>query len=334
MSEKPVLSARLTERKMDAFVLAAAAFARTAAFALADGGVVFFDEGGQTRRVEAHPGANVLVASVASGLLATGGDDGRVVVTDRDGECRTLADEGGKWIDALALRDDGAAAWSVGKTVRARDARGDIKTLVAPSTIRGLCFLPKGYRLALACYNGVQLWFPNTAAEPEHLEWRGSHLDVVASPDNRFVVSSMQENALHGWRLVDRKNMRMTGYPTKTRSFSWSSDGQWLATSGAEACIVWPFSGKDGPMGKGPLECGVRSARVTQVAFHPKALEIAIGFDDGWILLCRMGTLEEAAVRVVEEGAQADPISALCWSKTGDRLYYGTQGGAIGSAEL
>jgi hypothetical protein len=41
--------------------------------------------------------------------------------------------------------------------------------------------------------------------------------------------------------------MRMSGYPSKTRSFSWSGDGKWLATSGAEAAIIWPFESKEGP---------------------------------------------------------------------------------------
>ncbi len=124
--------------------------------------------------------------------------------------------------------------------------------------MRGLCFLPKGYRLALAHYNGVSLWFPNAEAAPPLLEWKGSHLDATVSPDGRFLVTSMQENALHGWRLADARNMRMTGYPGKTRSLSWSHDGHWLATSGADACVVWPFRDKDGPMGKAPRECGVR----------------------------------------------------------------------------
>ena len=119
---------------------------------------------------------------------------------------------------------------------------------------------------------GVTLWFPNLEAKPESLEWKGSHLDVAWSPDGRFVVTTMQENALHGWLLQpERRDMRMTGYPAKTRSLSWSHDGQWLATSGADAVILWPFGSKEGPMGKAPRECGVRPARVRSVAFHPAA---------------------------------------------------------------
>ena len=85
----------------------------------------------------------------------------------------------------------------------------------------------------------------------------------TVSPDGRFLVTSMQENTLHGWRIADKKDMRMSGYPAKTRSLSWSFDGQWLATSGADAAIIWPFKDKEGPIDKAPLECGARQVRVT-----------------------------------------------------------------------
>ena len=178
-----------------------------------------------------------------------------------------------------------AYAWSAGKQVCARDEAGAVKTWSAPSTVRGLAFQPKGYRLAATHYNGATLWFPKVEGAPQTLEWKGAHLDATFSPDGRFLVTSMQENALHGWRLQDSRNMRMTGYPAKSRSLSWSHDGQWLATSGADAAVVWPFKDKDGPMGKAPRECGVREARVTRVAFHPKALVVAIGYADGLVLL-------------------------------------------------
>jgi WD40 repeat protein len=192
--------------------------------------------------------------------------------------------------------------------------------------------MPKGYRLALAHYNGVSMWFPNTAAEPDGLVWRGSHLDVTVSPDGKFCISAMQENALHGWRIADKKDMRMTGYPSKTRSFSWSHDGKWLATSGAEACIVWPFETKDGPMGKGPRECGVRPAKVTRVAFHPGALVLAAGYDDGWVMLFRLSDGAELLVRRSEE--KGAPISALAWNKDGKRLIFGAEDGSSGLLDL
>src|SRR6202050_5198289 len=125
-------------------------------------------------------------------------------------------------------------------------------------------------------------------------------------------------------------NNRMTGDPAKTRSLSWSHDGQWLATSGADAAVVWPFKDKDGPMGKAPRECGVRQARVTQVAFHPKALVLAIGYADGLVLLVRLADAAEILVRHPGDGA----VSALAWGAVGSQLLFGLESGAAGLLSL
>jgi WD40 repeat protein len=124
--------------------------------------------------------------------------------------------------------------------------------------------------------------------------------------------------------------MRMSGYPAKTRSLAWSHDGLWLATSGADAVIIWPFQG-EGPMGKAPRECGVRRAKVTQVAFHPAAYVIAAGYDDGVVLLIRMTDASELVVRAAVKGSA---VTALAWEDTGQRLLFGTEDGQAGLLTL
>jgi WD40 repeat protein len=313
-----------------AHVTAASFLDDAPAFAMGDGAILL-GEPGAANRVAAHPGGAILAAVSDGKMMVTGGDDGRVVATSRDGSAREIAHEKGRWIDALAMRA-GAVAWAAGREVRARDSAGAVKAHVAPTTVRGLCFMPKGYRLALSHYNGVSLWFPNVAATPTLLEWKGSHLDVATSPDGRFVVTSMQENSLHGWRVSDSKNMRMSGYPKKSRSLSWSHDGSWLATSGADACIVWPFRDKDGPMGKAPREGGVRASKVSQVAFHPRTLVVAVGYEDGFILLCRLADAAEILVRQPQTGDGA--VTALAWDAIGARLAFGLDSGGAGLLTL
>jgi WD40 repeat protein len=327
----PSLTQNVTSYDAGANVTVVGWMKDVAALGLGDGGILLA-KGGETHRVEAHPKAGVLVAASDGERFVTGGDDGRIAVTGPDGATATLAELKGAWIDALAVNASGAVAFAAGRRVTARSDRGKEKSLDVPTTARGLAFAPKGYRLAIAHYNGATLWFPNVETKPEMLEWKGSHLDVTWSPDGRFVVTSMQENALHGWRLQpDRGHMRMSGYPSKTRSFAWSHDGKWLATSGAEAAIVWPFESKEGPMGKAPRECGVRPAKVERVAFHPNALVLAVGYEDGCILLIRLNDASELLVRpaVADSG-----ITALAWDRAGRRLAFGCEDGQAGILAL
>lgn len=328
MSATPVqtLVDRVTTLAFDRYILKAGFLGEAPFFVFADGGIQI---GREQPAITPHADS-ILVASHAGNRLITGGDDGKVFETGPNGQPRELADEKGRWIDAVALGPDGAAAWSAGKQVKVRDGKGRVKTLMAPSTPQGLAFTPKGFRLGIAHIDGISLWFPNTDAEPERLAWKGPHLDITFSPDNRFVMTSMQENQLHGWRLADKGHMRMSGYPSKTRSWSWSHDGLWLATSGAEAAIIWPFA-KDGPTGKAPRECGVRPAKVSAVAFHPRALVLAIGYEDGWVILVR---LTDASELLVRPGGDGTPITALGWDSDGKRLVFGSESGGSGLLTL
>lgn len=328
---KPVsLREHVTPVEAGEHVVAAFWIRQTLALALSDGSVLRWREG-EVNSVEAHAGGLLSACSDGERLIS-GGDDGRVVSTGAEGEPTEIArDPKRRWIDAITISASGSLAWNTGKTIHARDDKGKIRTLDAASTPQGLVFAPKGYRLAIAQMNGVSLWYPNTEAKPDFLEWKGSHVDVTWSADGRFVVSSMQENALHGWRLGDKpSHMRMTGYPAKPRSLSWSHDGLWLASSGADAAIVWPFQG-EGPTGKAPRECGARHAKVTRVAFHPKALVLAVGYDDGCILMIRLTDASELLVRPAQRGSG---ITAFAWDKFGKRLAFGAEDGAAGVLTL
>lgn len=319
------LADRVVPRDLAAHVLRAGFFGAEPFFVLADGRILIGDRPALTSHGDA-----ILVATSDGKRIVTGGDDGRVIETRGDGTTQLLGHEQGRWIEAVTLGPDGATGWSAGKKAVARDGKGHVKSLATPSTTQGLAFAPRGYRLGIAHVDGATCWFPNTEAEPEKFAWKGPHLDITFSPDNRFLITTMQENQLHGWRLADKGHMRMSGYPSKTRSLSWSHDGLWLATSGAEAAIIWPFA-KDGPTGKAPRECGIRPAKVTQVAFHPKGLVLAIGYEDGWVVLVR---LTDAAELLVQAGRDGEAITALAWDGDGKTLAFGATSGAAGLVSL
>ena len=301
-----------------------------AAFVGAEENVFLASGDGEVSPVAVH-GGGILCAASDGARIVMGGDDGKLVALDRKGEVTLLAtDARRRWIDNVAVHPDGAFAWSAGKTAFVRSGRGEDKSLDAPSTVGGLAFAPKGLRLAVAHYNGVTLWFPNMAAKPDVLEWAGSHLGVVFSPDNKFLVTAMHEPALHGWRLADVRHMRMTGYPGRVRSMSWSAGGKALATSGADTVILWPFASKDGPMGKEPAMLAPLKARVSMVACHPKQDILAAGYSDGTILMVR---LEDGAEILVRKNGGAQ-VAALAWNAKGTQLAFAAEDGDAGLLAL
>jgi WD40 repeat protein len=302
----------------------------SAAFVGGEENVFLVSGQGEISPVAVH-GGGILCAASDGTRIVMGGDDGKLVALSAKGEVTLLAtDPKRRWIDNTALHPDGAVAWSAGKTGFVRSGKGEEKSFDAPSTVGGLAFAPKGLRLAVAHYNGVTLWFPNMAAKPEVLEWAGSHLGVVFSPDNKFLVTAMHEPALHGWRLADNRHMRMSGYPGRVRSMSWSAGGKALATSGADAVIMWPFASKDGPMGKEPAMLAPLEARVSMVACHPKQDILAAGYSDGTILMVR---LNDGAEILVRRNGTA-PVSALAWNSKGTLLAFAAEDGDAGLLAL
>ncbi len=321
----------ITEHHFDTYVEFAGFIEGSPAFAVSDGTVQIGDT-----VISAHDGLLSACLSFDGKELITGGEDELVMATNQQGEMRKIAELPNKWIDQVASGPQGLIGLATGRTAQVIEPDGSQKEFSHPRTIEGLCFAPKGKRLAIARYNGVSLYWTGMDTDPVELEWAGAHTAVTFSPNGKFVVTTMQENALHGWRLDnattgDGKHMRMTGYPAKVKSFSWSPKGKWLATSGAEAAICWPFSSKDGPMGKSPKELGTRgNSMVTCVSCHPSQDVVAVGYADGMILAIRIDDASEAVLRKAGKA----PISTMNWDAIGQRLAFGSEEGETGVVDI
>jgi WD40 repeat protein len=322
---------RVNKLAVGAPVAAAYFLGNTAVFVGAEEQVALVDEGGAIKTLDVCSGG-ILCSTSDGKRVVFGSDDGKLVSVDAKGETTVLAtDAKRRWIDNVALHADGSIAWSAGKTAFVQQPKGEPRSHDVASTVGGLAFAPKGFRLAIAHYNGVTLWFPNMAqAAPDFLEWKGSHLGVMFSPDGRFLVTTMHESALHGWRLADAKHMRMSGYPSRVRSMSWSVGGKGLATSGADCVIVWPFVAKDGPMGKEPGMLAPLQAKVTAVACHPKSDIMAAGYSDGTVMLIRLNDGAEILARAKDDTS----VSALAWDAKGETLAFATEQGTAGLLAL
>lgn len=320
----------MTQFTFDAQVTSAHFDRSGAVFALGDGSVRFED-----RTFDAvHDGAVLCAVVHPSGDgLVTGGDDGRVIWS-RKGEAGVLATSKGQWIDAIdASTETKLIAFSSGKTLSVIDATdaGFRRDFQHERTVSGVAFDPKGRRIATSTYGGACLWFARIADQkPTKLNWAGSHTGVAFSPDGAFVVTTMQDNQLHGWRLKDAKDMRMGGYPSKIRSVDFLNKGRLMATSGAQGAVLWPFDSSNGPMGREASEIGFDDTTLVNLVAtaNPHGL-LAAGLADGRVWVADLAAHGLNFIKA-EKGS---PIVALAVSPDASRIAWADEDGAAGVAD-
>ena len=167
--------------------------------------------------------------------------------------------------------------------------KGELTHFEAPSTAAGLAFCRKASVSRSRITTARRFGFRMPGAQPERLEWKGSHLGVTISPDGKFLMTSMQEPMLHGWRLADGKHMRMSGYSARVRSLE-------LDRRTAN------FSQRRAPSSS---FCGRSTARMVRwdgsrkfwraprpvyrsFACHPRQPAVAAGYADGAVRLVRI----------------------------------------------
>lgn len=316
--------------KTGAPVTAALAVGNGVAAGFGDGTVRFFYPEEQPTVVKAHNGPILdLAADGATGAVLTGGDDGRFLHVSPDGKIEEITSFGTKWVDCVAAAP-GYLACSSGRTAHVwRAGSTDIKTFEHPSTVGGLAFDANARRLAVTHYGGATIWERGDRRwKSSKLIWKGSHGAAAFSPDGKYLVTTMQENALHGWRLREKADMRMSGYPAKVKSFIWVGDAPYLATSGADEAICWPFDGKEGPMGRAPATCAYggkqQCTAVTGLVGHN---EVFAGFVDGSVLAGRI-SVENDQKDFVVKGSSGAPISALAITQQA-WLFIGDEAGRV-----
>jgi WD40 repeat protein len=335
-----LLRERGVSQQVDAFVVGCQ-FSRngqTFAAALGDGTVQFYHPADRSwQSLNVHKGAVLSLAQdVTPEGFITGGDDGQFARLAPGAQTQSIAGFGRKWVEHVAswagAKSLPLLACAVGKSIHLYDADGTLlKTVEHPSTVTGIAIDSKGKRVAASHYNGASIWFTATkTTTAKTLEWKGSHTGIAIHPAFEAIVTTMQENALHGWRQPDGQHMRMSGYPAKTESHGFTASGRWLATAGADAIVLWPFFG-GGPMGKAPTElAGGDGIIAKRVACHPQHDVVAAGFADGLVVVADIA--RERILPVAGPGRGA--ISALCWSPNGNHLGFGTEDGFIACVDF
>ena len=292
-----------------------------------DGRIGIFRPGLFPEIKKAHKGA-ILCIAADDNFVLTGGDDGFFLKTSADGYIEEVKNFNKAWIDCVAFKSD-LIACSSGKNVYIWSSnQKDPEVLVHRSTIGGLSFDQTGKRLAVAHYGGVTVWeLIKRKWKSSVFAWKGFHGAVSFSPNGKYIVTAMQENAVHGWRIRDKTNMAMAGYPSKVKSFTWVGETPFLVTSGADEAICWPFDGKSGPMERSPVCLGkYNNIMVTQVHSLPGENAVFAGYKDGSVLLSE---INENNNGILIRGSTGSEVTALTVSSAGTHIFVGDNDGNI-----
>ncbi|MEO0542401.1 MAG: WD40 repeat domain-containing protein [Pseudomonadota bacterium] len=300
-----------------------------------DGNIHALEFSGAISKRRLHEGAVLsCTTDEKSGSVFTAGDDGKVFDAGSSHEPQLLHD-GRKWVDVISASARGQVAWAAGKSIHLlMNGADEALEIAAPSSVGALTFSPDGKWLGAAVYGGALLIRLSDPSRTRMLEWQGSHNGIGFSPDGRFCVTSMLENALHVWRIdkPEDKHGRMGGYPAKPLSFSWTADERYLATAGADVLVLWPFIHADGPIGQGAgVAPAPKEKMLRSVASRPRSQQVGIGYVDGSVgIYDRKSQTHHPIAAASERG----PVTELHFSADAQWLGFIREDGEVGLLKL
>ena len=268
-----------------------------------------------------HDGGVLAIAIHPSGTtFATAGQDGRVLVWDvAEGRAKQAIDLGLGWVDNVAWSPDGKwLAASCSRQVRAYGADGaeTWRSDDHPSTVSAIAWSGAG-ELATACYSRVAFFDASTGKLRQKLEWKGSLVSMVLSPDGDIVACGSQDNSVHFWRRSTEQDSMMSGYPGKPSALAFDDAGTLLATGGGDRVTVWSFLG-GGPEGTQPGFLDLHVQPVTTLAFAPRALRLASGGRDGAVVVWSLRRNGEGGP--IGAAVVPDVVAELYWRPDGRAL--------------
>ncbi len=275
-------------------------------------------------------GTTAMVWHPTLSLLASAGQDGKAKLWDTEkGTEKASMPCGMGWVEHIAWSFDGETlAASCGKKVTLWHADGT-KAHAFPdfqSTVADIAWRPHHMHLAAAGYNGVLLYPTDDDAPPEKLEWKGSTLTCMWSPNGKMLATGDQDCTVQLWYPDEDRHLQMYGYMVKALQLSWTKDSRFLATGGGINVTVWDCSGK-GPEDQTPLLLEGHEVLISALAYQHGGTLLVSGDEGG---LVRVWQHQEAEMFL--SGIRLDQlVSKIAWSPDDSII---AVGGSLGSVSL
>ncbi|GAA2787614.1 hypothetical protein [Saccharopolyspora taberi] len=302
-----------------------------------EGAVRVFEPDGALRHGRDLDDALLAIAPSPDGTrIAALGMGSRRLWTATDGN--ELRAEGAGWSASAAWdRSSQSLAVADGRRVRVLDRSGATRWSSEPmtSTVTNVLW-PRGHRrVAASAYQGVTIFEPETDRITNTLEAPGAISGLTAAPNGRWVVGGSQDATLHGWKVADGADFRMSGFPATVSHLAFEDSGRWMACESAEVLTCWDFSGP-GPTGRAGVVLTGHQTAVTAFAWAPGQRQTLISGDqDGNVLVWRIAPTTKPGDELRPAGGlrDDDPVTAITTGRTGSgtsaAIYIGRRSGRV-----
>ena len=220
-------------------------------------------------------------------IFATAGQDGSLIIWNSEKNVVVKSIElGHSWVEHLQWSPDGQyLAVSMSRFAYVFGINGEEKWRSSQhkSTISAIAWSSRS-ELATSSYGQVTFFDVIQDSINQKLEWQGSLVSMVLSPDGDVVACGSQDNSVHFWRRSTEKDAEMTGYAGKPSQLAFDQTGKFLATGGSEQITVWNFQG-DGPEGTLPGQLLLHTEPISSLSFANQGSLLASGARDGSVLV-------------------------------------------------